>query len=44
MTTPAPARGSSICFAGTGALGLEALSRSADFALFVEDETLRRAR
>jgi len=30
-------------FAGTGALGLEALSRGADFCLFVEDEAEARA-
>ncbi|MEM8551132.1 MAG: 16S rRNA (guanine(966)-N(2))-methyltransferase RsmD [Pseudomonadota bacterium] len=30
-------------FAGTGALGLEALSRGADFALFVEERTEARA-
>lgn len=30
-------------FAGTGALGLEALSRGAKFALFVEDATAARA-
>src|SRR5213080_194614 len=30
-------------FAGTGALGLEALSRGADFALFIDDSAEARA-
>src|SRR5881296_3575879 len=31
-------------FAGTGALGLEALSRGADFALFIDNSAEARAR
>jgi 16S rRNA (guanine966-N2)-methyltransferase len=31
-------------FAGTGALGLEALSRGADFALFIDDAAARMLR
>jgi len=32
------ARAPSICSAGTGALGLEAISQGAIYALFVEDD------
>ncbi len=43
--TPAPPEGRRVLdlFAGTGALGLEALSRGAAFAVFVEDHPASRA-
>ena len=45
MATPerSRARACSICFSGTGALGIEAVSRGAAFVLFVDDGAEARA-